>query len=91
MPASPYFWSHFWRFYLMSVCVCVLFFFVLEVLDHSDQERALQLLIFLLPSCNSDTLQRLLCLLSTVAAHAEDTLDNEGQEVTEVFLPCCLK
>ncbi|XP_068602307.1 rho GTPase-activating protein 6-like [Brachionichthys hirsutus] len=52
------------------------------LLDYSDQESALQLLIFLLPPCNSDTLQRLLCLLSTVAAHAEDSLDNEGQGVT---------
>ncbi|XP_069558771.1 rho GTPase-activating protein 6-like isoform X1 [Brachyistius frenatus] len=52
------------------------------LLDYSDQESAIQLLIFLLPSCNSDTLQRLLCLLSTVSAHAEDRLDNEGQEIT---------
>ncbi|XP_019945208.1 rho GTPase-activating protein 6-like isoform X2 [Paralichthys olivaceus] len=52
------------------------------LLDHSEQESAIQLLMFLLPPCNSDTLLRLLCLLSTVAAHAEDSLDNEGQEVT---------
>ncbi|XP_040005395.1 rho GTPase-activating protein 6-like isoform X2 [Xiphias gladius] len=52
------------------------------LLDYSDQESAIQLLIFLLPPCNSDTLQRLLCLLSTVAAHAEDSLGNERQEVT---------
>ncbi|XP_059198162.1 rho GTPase-activating protein 6-like [Centropristis striata] len=52
------------------------------LLDYSDQESAIQLLIFLLPSCNSDTLQRLLCLLSTVAAHAEDSLDNDGREIT---------
>lgn len=51
------------------------------MLDHSEQEQALQLLIFLLPACNSDTLHRLLCLLSTVAAHAEDSLDSAGQEV----------
>ncbi|XP_068428693.1 rho GTPase-activating protein 6-like [Clinocottus analis] len=50
------------------------------LLDNSDQEGAIQLLIFLLPPCNSDTLQRLLCLLSTVAAHAEDR--NDGQEIT---------
>ncbi|XP_070770474.1 rho GTPase-activating protein 6-like [Enoplosus armatus] len=50
------------------------------LLEYSDQESAIQLLIFLLPPCNSDTLQRLLCLLSTVAAHAEDSLDNEGQQ-----------
>ncbi|KAE8299260.1 Rho GTPase-activating protein 6 [Larimichthys crocea] len=52
------------------------------LLDYSDQESALQLLVFLLPPCNSDTLQRILCLLSTVAAHAEDSLDSEGQEIT---------
>ncbi|XP_034416732.1 rho GTPase-activating protein 6-like [Cyclopterus lumpus] len=52
------------------------------LLDNSDQESAIQLLIFLLPPCNSDTLQRLLCLLSTVAAHAEDRLDSDGQEIT---------
>uniref|UniRef100_UPI0037E7CD62 rho GTPase-activating protein 6-like n=1 Tax=Semicossyphus pulcher TaxID=241346 RepID=UPI0037E7CD62 len=51
-------------------------------LDNSDQESAIQLLTFLLPPCNSDTLQRLLCLLSTVAAQAEDSLDNEGREIT---------
>ncbi|XP_071331510.1 rho GTPase-activating protein 6-like isoform X3 [Trachinotus anak] len=52
------------------------------LLDDSDQDSAIQLLIFLLPPCNSDTLQRLLCLLFIVAAHAEDSLDNEGQEIT---------
>ncbi|XP_034741530.1 rho GTPase-activating protein 6-like isoform X2 [Etheostoma cragini] len=52
------------------------------LLDYSDQESAIQLLIFLLPPCNSDTLQRLLCLLSTVAAHAKDGLDNDGQAIT---------
>lgn len=52
------------------------------LLDYSDQESAVQLLIFLLPPCNSDTLQRLLCLLSTVSTHAEDSRDNEGQEMT---------
>ncbi|KAM6978548.1 rho GTPase-activating protein 6 isoform 1-T1 [Tautogolabrus adspersus] len=52
------------------------------LLDDSDQESAIQLLIFLLPPCNSDTLQRLLCLLSTVAAHAEDSLNHKGHEIT---------
>uniref|UniRef100_A0A665TRM4 Rho GTPase activating protein 6 n=1 Tax=Echeneis naucrates TaxID=173247 RepID=A0A665TRM4_ECHNA len=52
------------------------------LLDCSDQENAIQLLMFLLPPCNSDTLQHLLCLLSTVAAHAEDSLDSQGQETT---------
>ncbi|XP_026232979.1 rho GTPase-activating protein 6-like isoform X2 [Anabas testudineus] len=52
------------------------------LLDYSDQASAIQLLIFLLPPCNSDTLQRLLCLLSTVAKHAGDKLDNDGQKIT---------
>ncbi|XP_078118113.1 rho GTPase-activating protein 6 isoform X3 [Sander vitreus] len=52
------------------------------LLDYSNQESAIQLLIFLLPPCNSDTLQRLLCLLSTVAAHAKDGLDNDGHTIT---------
>ena len=61
-------------------------FFLSAVLDNSDQESTLQLLIFLLPPCNSDTLQRLLCLLSTVAAHADDSLDNEGHEVKKLCM-----
>ncbi|XP_041663778.1 rho GTPase-activating protein 6-like [Cheilinus undulatus] len=52
------------------------------LLDDSDQESAIQLLIFLLPPCHSDTLQCLLCFLSTVAAHAKNSLDNEGHEIT---------
>ncbi|KAF7667669.1 hypothetical protein LDENG_00052080, partial [Lucifuga dentata] len=52
------------------------------LLDYLDQDTAIQLLVFLLPPCNSDTLQRLLCLLSTVAAHTEDSLDKEGKEIT---------
>ncbi|KAK2839859.1 hypothetical protein Q5P01_013599 [Channa striata] len=52
------------------------------LLDYSEQVSAIQLLIFLLPPCNSDTLQRLLCLLSTVTKHAKDSLDNDGHEIT---------
>lgn len=51
------------------------------MLDDSDQQSAIQLLIFMLPPCNSDTLQRLLCLLSTVCTHADDSLDSDGKEV----------
>lgn len=77
-------------FKLVTARALFLFCFF-TVLDPSDQERALQLLIFLLPPCNSDTLHRLLCLLSMVAAHAEDSLDSEGQEVTEITYPYSLK
>ncbi|KAK0145004.1 Rho GTPase-activating protein 6 [Merluccius polli] len=52
------------------------------LLDNSDQVSALQLLIYLLPPCNSDTLQRLLHFLFTVAAHADDRLASDGAEVT---------
>lgn len=45
----------------------------------------MQLLLYLLPPCNSDTLHRLLHFLSTVAAHAEDSHDREGQEVRTVL------
>ncbi|KAG9346314.1 hypothetical protein JZ751_006625 [Albula glossodonta] len=54
--------------------------------DHSvhdeEQHSALQLLLSLLPPCNSDTLQRLLEFLSTVAARAHSTLNEDGQEIT---------
>ncbi|XP_037395015.1 rho GTPase-activating protein 6-like isoform X2 [Pygocentrus nattereri] len=50
-------------------------------LDISEQNSVLQLLICLLPACNSDTLQRLLHFLSTVANHAEDTVDSQGEQV----------
>ncbi|XP_066562009.1 rho GTPase-activating protein 6 isoform X2 [Amia ocellicauda] len=52
------------------------------LMDSNEQQCALQLLIYLLPPCNCDTLHRLLEFLSTVAAHADDTCDKDGQEVT---------
>ncbi|KAM3935477.1 rho GTPase-activating protein 6 isoform 2-T2 [Leptodactylus fuscus] len=52
------------------------------MLDVEDQLSALQLLIYLLPPCNCDTLHRLLQFLSIVASHADDTTDKEGQEIT---------
>ncbi|XP_070400095.1 rho GTPase-activating protein 6 isoform X3 [Nothobranchius furzeri] len=51
------------------------------LLDNSSQQSAIQLLVLLLPPCNSDTLQRLLCLLSTVSKHAEDSTDSEGLQI----------
>ncbi|XP_041128228.1 rho GTPase-activating protein 6-like isoform X1 [Polyodon spathula] len=57
--------------------------FINTVLMESDeQQNALQLLIYLLPPCNCDTLHRLLKFLSTVASHAEDNYDKDGQEIT---------
>ncbi|XP_071004778.1 rho GTPase-activating protein 6-like isoform X2 [Oncorhynchus clarkii lewisi] len=52
------------------------------LLDHPDQESTIQLLVYLLPPCNSDTLQRLLEFLATVTAHAEDSQDRDGHEIT---------
>ncbi|XP_073520809.1 rho GTPase-activating protein 6 isoform X2 [Phyllobates terribilis] len=52
------------------------------MLDLEDQLAALQLLLYLLPPCNCDTLHRLLQFLSTVASHAEDATDKEGQDIT---------
>ncbi|XP_061082179.1 rho GTPase-activating protein 6 isoform X2 [Conger conger] len=52
------------------------------LLDHEEQQASIQLLIYLLPPSNSDTLHRLLDFLFTVAAHANDAHDRDGQEVT---------
>ncbi|KAM9020331.1 rho GTPase-activating protein 6 isoform 1-T1 [Ara ararauna] len=52
------------------------------LLEPDEQLNTLQLLIYLLPPCNCDTLHRLLQFLSTVAGHAEDTTDKDGQEIT---------
>ncbi|XP_052421062.1 rho GTPase-activating protein 6 isoform X1 [Carassius gibelio] len=50
-------------------------------LNKEDQHTVMQLLICLLPACNSDTLQCLLHFLSDVANHAEDSRDADGNEV----------
>ncbi|XP_059183940.1 rho GTPase-activating protein 6-like [Centropristis striata] len=52
------------------------------LLDSDEQQNVTQLLVYLLPACNSDTLHRLLEFLSTVADHAHDQQDKEGQEIT---------
>ncbi|XP_053713925.1 rho GTPase-activating protein 6-like isoform X1 [Synchiropus splendidus] len=51
-------------------------------MDPDEQQTVMQLLVYLLPACNSDTLHRLLEFLSTVADHAHDQHDKDGQEVT---------
>ncbi|XP_016894444.1 rho GTPase-activating protein 6-like isoform X2 [Cynoglossus semilaevis] len=50
--------------------------------EPEEQQNIVQLLVYLLPACNSDTLHRLLDFLSTVAAHANDQQDKDGQEIT---------
>ncbi|XP_048879514.1 rho GTPase-activating protein 6-like isoform X2 [Brienomyrus brachyistius] len=52
------------------------------LLNYEEQLGALQMLTYLLPPCNCDTLHRLLRFLSTVAAHAPDTYSKDGHEVT---------
>ncbi|XP_072126802.1 rho GTPase-activating protein 6-like isoform X2 [Mobula birostris] len=51
-------------------------------MNHIKQLSILQLLIYLLPPCNCDTLLRLLELLSRVASCAHDSVGEDGQEVT---------
>ncbi|XP_043560645.1 rho GTPase-activating protein 36 isoform X2 [Chiloscyllium plagiosum] len=51
-------------------------------MKQKEQLSVLQLLIYLLPPCNCDTLLRLLELLSKVASHAHDSLGEDGQEMT---------
>lgn len=51
------------------------------MLELDEQQSVTQLLIYLLPACNSDTLHRLLEFLSTVAAHANDQQTKDGQEI----------
>ncbi|XP_054629137.1 rho GTPase-activating protein 6-like isoform X3 [Dunckerocampus dactyliophorus] len=52
------------------------------LLDPDEQQIVTQLLVYLLPACNSDTLHRLLEFLSTVADHAHDRQGKDGQEIT---------
>ncbi|KAM4537710.1 rho GTPase-activating protein 6-like isoform 1-T1 [Fundulus diaphanus] len=51
------------------------------LLELDEQQSVTQLLIHLLPACNSDTLHRLLEFLSTVADHANDQHAKDGQEI----------
>lgn len=52
------------------------------LLDPDEQQNVTQLLVYLLPACNSDTLHRLLEFLSTVTDHAHDRQDKDRQEIT---------
>ncbi|XP_056287675.1 rho GTPase-activating protein 6-like isoform X2 [Pseudoliparis swirei] len=52
------------------------------LLDPDEQQHATQLLVDLLPACNSDTLHRLLEFLSNVADHAHDRQDKHREEIT---------
>ncbi|XP_041340519.1 rho GTPase-activating protein 36 isoform X3 [Pyrgilauda ruficollis] len=50
-------------------------------LEGPAQLDTLQLLLFLLPPCHSDTLLRLLRFLAKVAQHAESSWDPEGRKI----------
>ncbi|NXI95293.1 RHG06 protein, partial [Psophia crepitans] len=50
-------------------------------MEGPGQLAALQLLLFLLPPCHSDTLHRLLRFLSEVARHAESSRGPDGREI----------
>ncbi|RLV85367.1 hypothetical protein DV515_00016038, partial [Chloebia gouldiae] len=52
-----------------------------QTLEGPAQLDTLQLLLFLLPPCHSDTLLRLLRFLARVARHAESSWDPEGHEI----------
>ena len=85
----PILFSHIsFRYNLFFVPLCHNFSFTLipflicaAVLDSDEQQSVTQLLIYLLPACNSDTLHRLLEFLSTVADHAHGQQDKDGQKV----------
>ncbi|XP_074864048.1 rho GTPase-activating protein 36 isoform X2 [Carettochelys insculpta] len=50
-------------------------------MERKAQLAALQLLVYLLPPCNSDTLYQLLQFLNKVAQHAQDSTGPESQEI----------
>ncbi|OWJ99331.1 ARHGAP36 [Cervus elaphus hippelaphus] len=51
-------------------------------LKPQDQLSALQLLVYLMPPCHSDTLERLLKVLHKVTENCEDSIGNDGQLVS---------
>lgn len=52
-----------------------------SAMDTEEQHSFLQLLIYLLPPCNCDTLYRLLQFLSKVASYAQNYTGPDGQEI----------
>ncbi|XP_058857383.1 rho GTPase-activating protein 6-like isoform X2 [Acipenser ruthenus] len=52
-----------------------------SAMDTEEQHSFLQLLIYLLPPCNCDTLHRLLQFLSKVASYAQNYTEPDGQEI----------
>uniref|UniRef100_A0A2K6EQD1 Rho GTPase activating protein 36 n=1 Tax=Propithecus coquereli TaxID=379532 RepID=A0A2K6EQD1_PROCO len=56
-------------------------FLLTASLKPQDQLSALQLLVYMLPSCHSDTLERLLRALHKITEHCEDSIGIDGQLV----------
>ncbi|ELV11896.1 Rho GTPase-activating protein 36, partial [Tupaia chinensis] len=56
-------------------------FLLTATLKPQDQLSALQLLVYLLPSCHSDTLERLLKALHKITENCEDSIGIDGQLV----------
>ncbi|XP_052026931.1 rho GTPase-activating protein 36 isoform X2 [Apodemus sylvaticus] len=56
-------------------------FLLTATLKPKDQVSALQLLVYLMPPCNSDTLERLLKALHTITENCEDSIGIDGQLV----------
>lgn len=52
-----------------------------NLLRGSEQLEYLQMLLYLLPPCNCDTLLRLLTLLHTVQSYAQDAVSTSGDEI----------
>ncbi|XP_004860125.1 rho GTPase-activating protein 36 isoform X3 [Heterocephalus glaber] len=56
-------------------------FLLTATLKPQDQLAALQLLVYLLPPCHSDSLERLLKVLHKITEYSEDSIDLDGQVV----------
>ncbi|XP_078544475.1 rho GTPase-activating protein 6-like isoform X3 [Lissotriton helveticus] len=56
-------------------------FIATAALQSQEQLAVLQLLIYLLPPCNGDTLLRILKFLDKVARHAHDSCGPDGEEI----------
>ncbi|GAB1302763.1 Rho GTPase-activating protein 36 [Apodemus speciosus] len=56
-------------------------FLLTATLKPKDQVSALQLLVYLMPPCNSDTLERLLKALHKITENCEDSIGIDGQLV----------
>uniref|UniRef100_G3SRI4 Rho GTPase activating protein 36 n=1 Tax=Loxodonta africana TaxID=9785 RepID=G3SRI4_LOXAF len=56
-------------------------FLLTATLKPEDQLSALQLLVYLMPPCHSDTLERLLKVLHKITENCEDSIGSDGQLV----------